>query len=319
MKFDGLSGDQNSGGLIRLSGSGQVASVVLTNPKNEFGTNVYREPAWMWHLPALQSVPQGANLVVLDNMRNANVLVENPAHWADASSSVGGTYPNTRPRHRCVDPELEYRRYPTSGDVVQRTGASRHGSGQAAGYVYRDNLSVTISPVGSPGPNGTNLPPARVFRQVSDANATVATLGGFVAWSTLTAARTATLPALSTVPAGYAVVLLDKSGSASGTVTITATPAGSDAIVGDTTINAPYGKLVLESDGTRWVGRGPAPGRLTQTVISAVTLTADRDRIVLIGAGGAPTLPTAVGNPLCTDSRTPHGKSDGRYHVIANH
>ena len=95
VKFDGLSGDQNSGGLIRLSGSGQVASVVLTNLKNEFWDERVTESPPGCGISRRPSVPQGTDRLCWTTCGMPMFSSRIRLHWADASSSVGGTYPNT--------------------------------------------------------------------------------------------------------------------------------------------------------------------------------------------------------------------------------
>lgn len=74
---------------------------------------------------------------------------------------------------------------------------------------------------------------------------------------TLTAARVVTLPAANSVPGGTMLQVVDESGSASGTNTISWARAGSDTINGGTgnvvAVNAAYGNGKVMSDGTsKW-------------------------------------------------------------------
>lgn len=396
--FDGVSGDQNSGGLIRFTGAtgNQPAAIHLSTIKNEYGANTYRGSNDVTVTP---SVPQGANAIVCHNMVNTMLTITAGTHWADASSSVGGSTPNTLGRDIgaaiLVDPSSAAPEITWYAQVVRLAA----GSGQSVGYAYRDCFSNTIQPVPTNvAMSGTNTQRAQTIRIIADASVTVYPRSPVCAWSSLTAARTATLPAISAVPPGFQVKLMDSSGSASATNTITAIAAGTDTIVGDAFIASPYRMLVLESDGTRWrgavnVGSSPsvlrdnngnpeilfttvasavnylgvangstgnppqisalgtdanvsfllapkgtgavqiyagagitprilangadtdvslnlqsknagkvringveAVRRTIQSVTSSVTLAADGDRVVLIGASGAPTLPTAVAN-----------------------
>lgn len=89
--------------------------------------------------------------------------------------------------------------------------------------------------------------------KINDANATVSMVT--TAWTAITAARTGQLPAASGYNPGQEITLSDWSGNASPTLTITALPNGSDTIVGATTVNSPYGALILTSDGvSKWQG-----------------------------------------------------------------
>jgi hypothetical protein len=99
--FVGLSGDQNSGGLIRLIGAGgganNVESIVLIGTKNEFGANVYRGgPQSAWSTTGTS--PQGASAIVCDNAQGMKISVVGLHHHADASSATDGSTPNTQGR-----------------------------------------------------------------------------------------------------------------------------------------------------------------------------------------------------------------------------
>ena len=80
-----------------------------------------------------------------------------------------------------------------------------------------------------------------------------------VQYTSITAARTATLPAAGGVTAGTRVEIGDGSGACSSSNTITVAPSGSDTINGSTgyVIAAGYGQVALQSDGaSRWVIKG---------------------------------------------------------------
>jgi hypothetical protein len=87
---------------------------------------------------------------------------------------------------------------------------------------------------------------------VSDANATVAAGVSTVAYTTLTAARTVTLPAASSFAAGQQLLIVDESGSCSASKTVAAARAGSDTINGAAAavLGTAYGYLCLESNGS---------------------------------------------------------------------
>jgi len=258
--FDGLSGDQCSGGLLRLVGppASTGAAVVITNMKSEFGANVYREPA-----PTVSpSIPQQSNAIVLDNMQNASVSIRGLTHWADSSSSVGSPSPNTNSLGRDIGAAILALPIDlAAADVTWEALTIRlaTGSGQTTKYAFRDNHSVSILPISADlSGKGTNRRKPRAIRTVANVNATISVHDSTVGWTSLTAARTASLPAISAVPAGQEFLLMDMSGSGSLAAgrTITATPAGSDTIIGDAAVSAPYEQLWLVSNGTNWVGVG---------------------------------------------------------------
>ena len=91
---------------------------------------------------------------------------------------------------------------------------------------------------------------------VNDANYAIASTDGIVAYLTLTAARTATLPTAASVPRGYIIKVADMSGAASGVNIITTAPNGTDTIVGPgaPTITGAYGADRFMSDGvSKWI------------------------------------------------------------------
>lgn len=90
---------------------------------------------------------------------------------------------------------------------------------------------------------------------VNDAAYTVLATDRNVAFTVLTAARIATLPAASAFPTGTLLRIFDESASCSSTNTITITAAGSDKINGSATnvIETAYGHASLQSDGvSKW-------------------------------------------------------------------
>lgn len=157
----------------------------------------------------------------------------------------------------------------------------------------------------------------------SNANYTVLTTDRFVAQTgTLSAPRTVTMPAASSVAAGTSIVIADESGTVTSTNTITISRAGSDTIDGATSevIGAAYAQRRLFSDGTsKWsfdkgvlresnnlseltatagtaranIGAGPL---LTQTAVKTSNYTAAANEIVRCDASGGGftvTLPAA--------------------------
>jgi hypothetical protein len=100
----------------------------------------------------------------------------------------------------------------------------------------------------------------KIDQRVTVANAayTVLTTDTYVAYTSIAAARTVTLPAASTVPAGRVLTIADESGSASTTNTISLAPNGTDTIDGSNTtqvvINQARGSAVFVCDGnSKWI------------------------------------------------------------------
>jgi len=90
---------------------------------------------------------------------------------------------------------------------------------------------------------------------VSDAAYTVLTTDRIVAYTSISAARTVSLPAASTYPVGAPLWVIDESGSCSGTNTITVARAAADTIDGATNavLDAPYAAMCLTSNGmSKW-------------------------------------------------------------------
>lgn len=94
-----------------------------------------------------------------------------------------------------------------------------------------------------------------VIRASLDYTATSA--DSYIGYSALAAARTVTLPAISTCPSGYTIEVKDEIGLA-GTNNITVEGSGDEEIQGETSlvISANYGGVVLSPNGTEWVTRG---------------------------------------------------------------
>lgn len=135
----------------------------------------------------------------------------------------------------------------------------------------------------------------------SNATYTVLSTDVYVAQTgTLSASRAVTLPAASSVPAGWRVIIQDESGSATSVNTIVITRAGTDTINGATTetIGFAYGSRMLVSDGTsKWSFDGGVMRKSDgladiQTFTASGTWTKPTGRnytvaiIECIGAGG---------------------------------
>lgn len=97
---------------------------------------------------------------------------------------------------------------------------------------------------------GYGQPSTAVRTGVSDTNYTINMADSIVGFTALTAARTATLPSASSVPAGKQFVIKDESGNCSGgnTITILGTVDGTANAV----LNTAYASIRLYSNGTSW-------------------------------------------------------------------
>lgn len=127
-------------------------------------------------------------------------------------------------------------------------------------YTYRRNLWV-LTAYGVLGPEGRTT--------FSNADYTALSTDRILAQTgTLSAARVVTLPAASAVPGGTVLQIIDESGTATTTNTLSWARAGSDTINGGTgnvvAVNSPYGSRSVISDGTsKWtiVPTGEVVGR----------------------------------------------------------
>jgi hypothetical protein len=169
------------------------------------------------------------------------------------------------------------------------------------GLLGSDNFSFKVSPNGSTYTTAllfdatTGAPTfANQRTAVSDAAYTVLTTDREVAYTAITAARAVTLPAASAFPAGHPLVIVDESGSASLTNTITVSRAGSDTISGRTSaqIVTPYGYLRLVSDGaSKWTVAGRSCNVVVFASAGATTYTPtpglSKVDVFLVGGGGA--------------------------------
>ncbi len=131
-------------------------------------------------------------------------------------------------------------------------------------------------------------------KAVADANYTALSSDTLIAYTSLTATRTVTLPAANAVNAGAKLVVIDESGSVTVTKAITVARAGTDTINGGTsyTISAAYGAVELESNGSNaWttISMGtPAPAlvfvqeiSLSSASLCEVAVPADAKELIL--------------------------------------
>lgn len=97
---------------------------------------------------------------------------------------------------------------------------------------------------------GSGQPLTAVRSAVNDTNYTATAKDTIIAYTALSAARTVTLPAPSTVPRGWQCIVKDESGScsASNTITLTGTIDGTTNL----TLNTAYVSAVVYNNGTSW-------------------------------------------------------------------
>jgi polygalacturonase len=125
--------------------------------------------------------------------------------------------------------------------------------------VTNPNLTITGQPQTginfSTGVGPLGLPAQRSRRAVADANVTIAHTDQTIAYTSLTAARVATLPNVADAN-GLAYTVVDESGGCSPVNTITVTPA-SGTIDGAATLvlNSPRASVTVYSNGTNWYTR----------------------------------------------------------------
>ena len=144
----------------------------------------------------------------------------------------------------------------TAEFASSNTGAYTNSTSSGLSY------TVTASGGGGGGSTGSNAnavpylalstgqPNTAVRRGVADTNYTIVGSDAIIGYTSLTASRTVTLPAASTVPVGKQFIVKDESGScASGvTITISGTVDGVTNII----LNSAYAKAILYSNGTNW-------------------------------------------------------------------
>lgn len=124
---------------------------------------------------------------------------------------------------------------------------------------------------------------------IADANYTIVAADKYVAYTSITAPRAATLPAASAVPAGYTIRIADESGGVSGTNTLSVARAGSDTINGATSLvmSSAYVDAAFTSDGSsKWTYdvRGIARGGTGATTASGARTNLG---LVAIAASGS--------------------------------
>lgn len=97
------------------------------------------------------------------------------------------------------------------------------------------------------------IPLARAGRKaVADANYLATSTDSYVGITSLTAARTVSLPAASSYAPGQTLYVADESGACAANMPITVSAAGADTIAGQPSVSmgSPYQKLAFHSNGT---------------------------------------------------------------------
>jgi hypothetical protein len=104
-------------------------------------------------------------------------------------------------------------------------------------------------------------------RVVSDANATATAADVIIAFASITATRTVTLPAAAAYPAGHELTIQDETGALSPALQILVAASGADAIagLGAIALSQPFGGVRLRSNGVdAWFPAAGIPGLLAQ-------------------------------------------------------
>lgn len=126
---------------------------------------------------------------------------------------------------------------------------------------FQGNVFFVTQAVGYDGLRGANAAFVQAaiatVTGVADANTAPTDASRTIVFTSLTASRTVTLPAASSCRAGRRLLIIDGSGSASSTVTISLVPTGSDTIAGSNTtqvcINVKNGRCIVNCDGaSKW-------------------------------------------------------------------
>jgi hypothetical protein len=253
--FEFPSGDQNSGGLMRLvgTGAGVESEVLVDNFKNEYGINVYRGGTYDASVP---SIPQGRYAIVMENMAGTPLSVRGGMHWADANSSTGGTTPN--PLGQDIGSAILA--IQGAAPAVKWDGLHVHLAAGMSGprNAFRDVTSSlnSANPIAASGDGkGANRQSTPNVRLVNDAATSLSYQDEVVLVTAITANRTQTMAALADIPSGRSVLLVDGSGSCGPTAKIiAAAKAGDPAIVGVTEIVSPNAALLLTNVNGTWVG-----------------------------------------------------------------
>jgi hypothetical protein len=147
---------------------------------------------------------------------------------------------------------------PVVADANGRWGPIYLGTSSDYKVILKDSSDVAIAtedPIFASGTSG------RVV--VEDVAYTASVSDRLIAYTTLTAARTVALPSAASFAAGTMLYVVDESGNATASVTLSVSPSGSDTISGidgsahnaaTVLVASPYGTGSVESDGvSKWI------------------------------------------------------------------
>jgi hypothetical protein len=167
------------------------------------------------------------------------------------------------------------------------------------GLIGDDNFSFKVSSNGSSYFTGLALDRStgavtlgNARTAIADANYVALATDREIAYTSITAARTVTLPAASAFPSGHALLVLDESGSVSQANALTISPAGSDTINGSTAgvvIVGRFGYCRLISNGlSKWnqVGRRVHPVIFTSSGTYTPSPGITMVDVFVVGGGG---------------------------------
>jgi hypothetical protein len=184
--------------------------------------------------------------------------------------------------------QVQYRRG-TASQVASFTGA--------AGEMVVDTTNNRL--VVQDGSTAGGWPTAAASRvAVNDANYTLSSPYGIVAYTAISAARTLSLPATTSYASGQRLLVIDESGACSSTKTITLSANGSDKIdnASAAIISQAYGYIEIESNGSgKWTTSDQGPqvnalnnltGQLTLAATDGANISASGSTISLGGPGG---------------------------------
>ncbi len=163
------------------------------------------------------------------------------------------------------------------------------------------------------------------FTAVSDAAYAAAVTDRLIAYRSLTAARTVLLPSAGTYPKGAQLTILDLSGNASASKSITAAPASGDQIKGAAAVvDSAYGSVSLLYDAvtSTWVVIGSGGFSSSWSSIGSSQTLAAPGRYKVTSTGVTLTLPNGgVGGDVvikdATGSSTPSIALSGVFDGVA--
>ena len=162
-----------------------------------------------------------------------------------------------------------------------RTNLGAAASGANADITALSGLQTALT-IAQGGTGATSGPAAAVAlgltgrTAVGDASVAATTASRTIAYTSLTAARTVTLPAASSFPAGTPLTVVDESGACSATNTITIAAAGSDKINGAASaiLALAYGYLAIVSNGSNaWTIVDQSTAGMAQQAPGSVAIT----------------------------------------------